>query len=289
MSRFVALGDSITLGIGDPLPGGAWRGWAALLAASVPGGELHNLAVSGALTRDVEREQLPRALELRPDVASVVVGVNDTLRRSFDVSAVAASVAHTVGSLRAAGAVVLTMRLPDPGRMFGLPESLARPLARRIGAVNAVTDAAAARFGALHVDMAGHPATYERRMWSVDRLHPSERGHRLLARSYAALLGLPGDRWPDAEPSSPPPTRRAQLGWMATKGTRWLVDRSTDLVPYLARVAMVEWWYGLRGRSHRLDDSMARDTTAALCRPLPQTRLALWLDPMDVPLTNSDR
>jgi lysophospholipase L1-like esterase len=29
--RFVALGDSLTEGVGDPV-GEAWRGWAALLA-----------------------------------------------------------------------------------------------------------------------------------------------------------------------------------------------------------------------------------------------------------------
>ena len=33
MTRFVALGDSITVGMGDPAPG---RGWAALLAGSLP-------------------------------------------------------------------------------------------------------------------------------------------------------------------------------------------------------------------------------------------------------------
>ncbi len=36
MTTFVALGDSITVGIGDPAPGGGWRGWAALLAGTVP-------------------------------------------------------------------------------------------------------------------------------------------------------------------------------------------------------------------------------------------------------------
>ncbi len=36
MTTFVALGDSITVGMGDPAPeGGGWRGWAALLAASL--------------------------------------------------------------------------------------------------------------------------------------------------------------------------------------------------------------------------------------------------------------
>lgn len=29
MTRIVTLGDSITLGMGDPAPYGGWRGWAA--------------------------------------------------------------------------------------------------------------------------------------------------------------------------------------------------------------------------------------------------------------------
>jgi hypothetical protein len=40
--------------------------------------ELHNLATLGALAADVERAQLPAATALRPDVASVVVGINDS-------------------------------------------------------------------------------------------------------------------------------------------------------------------------------------------------------------------
>ena len=48
MTTFAALGDSITLGIGDPAPGRTWRGWAALLADGLPGARLHNLATSGA-------------------------------------------------------------------------------------------------------------------------------------------------------------------------------------------------------------------------------------------------
>src|ERR1017187_9320480 len=98
----------------------AWRGWAALLSESLREPELHNLAVPGARSADVERDQLPRALELRPDVASVVMGINDTLRARFDPVRIEQAAAHTVGSLRAAGAVVLTMRLLEPGQMLGL-------------------------------------------------------------------------------------------------------------------------------------------------------------------------
>jgi lysophospholipase L1-like esterase len=244
MTRFAALGDSITVGMGDPMPAGGWRGWAALLAGTLPEPELHNLATLGALAADVERVQLPAATALRPDVASVVVGINDTLRGDFDPERTGASVGRTVAALRAAGTEVLTMRLPDPGQMFGLPGALARPLARRMRAVNAAVDEVARRHGTVHLDAARDPATYERCYWSVDRLHPNERGHRLIACRFHALLaaaGLPVGPGPDPEPSSPPPTRLAEVRWMATKGTAWLVRRSRDLVPALAGLALREW------------------------------------------------
>jgi len=260
MTRLVALGDSITLGVGDPVrlepePGTrgkgsrAWRGWAALLAAGLPEPELHIVAGNGACMADLERDQLPAALQLRPDVASVVIGVNDTLRPNFDPARIAASAAHTIGALRAAGAEVLTMRLPDPGRMLGVPGVLARPLARRAHELNEVMDEVAARFGTIHFDAARDADAYDPRMWAVDRLHPSERGHRLIARRFHALLaaaGLPVAVPPGAEPLNPPPTKAEQLAWMATKGTAWVARRSTDLVPCLLAMAFAEWRAGLR-------------------------------------------
>jgi lysophospholipase L1-like esterase len=246
MTTFVALGDSITVGMGDPDPGpsgGRWRGWAALLGASLPEPSIHNLATLGAQAADVERRQLPAAAALRPDVATVVVGINDTLRGDFDPRRTGAAIGRTVAALRASGAQVLTMRLPDPGQMFGLPTLLARPLGRRMRAVNAAVDEVASRYGTVHLDAAGDPATYERHNWSVDRLHPNERGHRLIACRFHELLassGYPVGPAPDPEPSSPPPTRLAEIAWMATKGTAWLLRRSTDLVPALIALAVRE-------------------------------------------------
>jgi len=248
MTTFAALGDSITLGVGDPAPGGGWRGWAAFLAQGLPGGHLVNLAANGARAADVERVQLPRALELRPDVASVIVGTNDILRAGFDVARIQAALAHVAGSLSAAGAVVLTMRLPDPGMMLGLPAALARPLARRLQVINEVMDQVAEQFGTLHFDAAAEPATYERRMWSADRLHPSERGHRYIAGCFhdrLAAHGHPVGPRPGAEPTSPAPTRYDTAAWMATKGTAWVLRRSTDLLPFLLFMAVRECWPGL--------------------------------------------
>jgi len=129
--------------------------------------------------------------------------------------------------------------------MFGLPRALARPLARRMRAVNQALDEVALRYGTLHMDVASVPTAYERRYWSVDRLHPNERGHRLIACQFHDLLaasGFPLGPGPDPEPSSPPPSRLAEIAWMATKGTAWLLRRSTDLVPALVSLAVREWW-----------------------------------------------
>jgi lysophospholipase L1-like esterase len=258
VTRFVALGDSITLGIGDPVrlgqaagergPGRrGWRGWAALLAEGLLDPDLHIVAVNGACMADLERDQLPVALRLRPEVASVVIGVNDTLRPNFDPDRIAAAAARTVGALRAAGAEVLTMRLPDPGRMLGVPGVLARPLARRAREVNDVMDGVAARFGTLHFDAASDAQAYDPRMWAVDRLHPSERGHRLIAARFHALLvraGHPVGPPPGTEPVNRPPSKAEQLAWMTTKGTAWIARRSTDLVPSLLALAFAEWRSG---------------------------------------------
>jgi lysophospholipase L1-like esterase len=265
VTTFVALGDSITLGIGDPVrlpspPGSSarghggvsrgprgWRGWAVLLADSLPEPDLHIVAGNGACMAELERDQLPAALQLRPDIASVVIGVNDMLRPNFDADRIGAAAAHTVGALRSAGADVLTMRLPDPGRMLGMPGVIARPLARRAQQLNEVIDAVAARFGTLHFDAASDAEAYDPSMWAVDRLHPSERGHRLIARRFHSLLAAAGYQVgppPGAEPVNKPPTRAEQAIWMATKGTAWVVRRSTDLVPNLLALAFAEWRAG---------------------------------------------
>ncbi|MFD1662487.1 SGNH/GDSL hydrolase family protein [Streptomyces caeni] len=268
--RFVALGDSLTEGVGDPV-GGTWRGWAALLAeglapADVPT-QFTNLGVSGAQTRDVLERQTPAALALRPDVVSVVIGVNDTLRCTFDIHAVAARLDTVYAAFRAQGAVLLTACLPDPGSMLRLPGALARPLARRQRAVNTVVHALSERYGALHLHAAEGAWIADRAMWSADRLHPGESGHRQLALRFHTLLagaGLATGTAPCAEPGLPPPSRSAGLWWLATAGTGWVARRCTDLLPQLLTLAAAEVRHRARGTSARLDLSASHAVTSAL-------------------------
>ncbi|KDN81287.1 SGNH/GDSL hydrolase family protein [Kitasatospora cheerisanensis] len=296
--RFAALGDSLTEGVGDPVPGG-WRGWAALLAPSLSPGpvDFRNLARSGALSRDLLVSQLPTALALRPQYAAVVVGGNDTLRAPFDLERTSRQVAAVLSSLTAVGTVPLTACLPDPGRLLRLPAPLARPLARRMRGINAVVHALSEHHHAVHLHLADLPWTEQRTLLSVDRLHPSAVGHQLIARGFHTLLAEAG------HPVGPPPVELsvrapgpgANLWWMATQGTRWVAARSTDLLPGLVALAAIEARHLLRGSARRLDQAEARATSAIISRltaptstpplplPHPRTTSPLTAPPQTAP------
>ncbi|MFH8341685.1 SGNH/GDSL hydrolase family protein [Streptomyces sp. AM6-12] len=274
--RFVALGDSLTAGVGDFTEDGP-RGWAALLAPSLGAGtRFTNLAVSGAQTRDVLERQTPAALALRPDLAAVVVGVNDTLRHTFDIHAVAARLDQIYAACTREGATLLTACLPDPGAMLGLPSALAAPLARRQRAVNAVVHALSDRYGAVHLHACDGGWIADRALWSADRLHPGERGHRRLAVRFHALLAEAGHATgqpPCPEPEFPAPTRAASLLWLATAGTAWVARRCRDLLPQLLSLAAEELRHCAHGTGAELDATASAAVAAALAA-LPQRRPA---------------
>jgi lysophospholipase L1-like esterase len=232
----VTLGDSTAVGLGDPVPGGAWRGFPVLLATAL-GAALVNPSFTGARAADVRRLQLPTALAANPQVAVIVVGMNDTLRSDFDPAGVQADLTATVTALRDAGAHVLLVRYHDHTRVFPLPAPLRRALQRRILALNAaigaVADTAPERIGVLDLDLM--PGGYDREVWAVDRLHPSELGHRMLADGFAALVAGAGFAVPHPVRLECGGGRRVtalhRAAWLVFRGVPWLVRRGRDLGP----------------------------------------------------------
>jgi lysophospholipase L1-like esterase len=245
--RFAALGDSFTHGIGDPR-GDGWRGWARILADAML--QVHdvsvcNLARPGATAADVRSEQLADALDHRPHVASLIVGLNDTMRSTWDADRVRADLLHTAEQLAAEGVLLLTVRFHDHSRVLHLPRFLARPMRRRIEALNAVYDEIHQRFDDVRVDLSGHPGVYDPDFWSIDRLHPSELGHRALADEFAALLEQRGLSFagPGLDLDGLDVTRWDELRWLVTEVAPWLGRRLSDLAP-AAAVALVRSWRG---------------------------------------------
>jgi lysophospholipase L1-like esterase len=229
------------VGLGDPVPGGGWRGFPVLLGAALGVTELVNPAFTGARMADVRERQLAAALAAAPDVAVLFAGMNDTLRSDFDPDRLRADCAAVVAALRAADAHVVLVRYHDHTRVFRLPAPLQRALRQRIDRLNAATAAVATEDpdGVTVLDLDVLPGGYERAAWAVDRLHPSELGHRLLAAALADLLAAAGFAVP--QPVSlrcgggREVTAAHRVAWLVFKGVPWLVRRGRDLGPVIVQ------------------------------------------------------
>lgn len=235
MATVVALGDSVTVGVGDV---GTPAGWAAHLAWSLGAQDFSNLARLGARARDVAREQAPVAMGMRPHLATLLVGGNDVLRGDFRASEVADHVEGTVDLLVGKGCDVVVVLLHDPHLTLPAPRIVREVLSERATAVNLAVRARIASAPRLVVvDPRTHPMTATREAWSIDRLHPSAAGHRALADMALASLAPLG--WYPQRPLQPPcgpqtsGWRRA--AWLALYGTPWFAKRSRDLLPDLVR------------------------------------------------------
>ncbi|MBT2506116.1 SGNH/GDSL hydrolase family protein [Streptomyces sp. ISL-98] len=230
--RYVALGDSQTEGLGDGDDTTGLRGWADRLAehlaAVEPRLQYANLAVRGRLAGQVHAEQLAPALALRPDLATVVAGVNDLMRPKFDAAEVVGHLEAMFAAISATGAHVATVTFPDIGKVV----PLARPLRPRVYELNSRIRAAAARHGATVVETAQHAFATDPRIWSEDRLHLSSLGHERFAAAAAHAVQLPGsdDTWTHALPPRPAAltglrAANAELRWLAAYLGPWLARR----------------------------------------------------------------
>ena len=236
----MAIGDSTTEGLDDPAVSGGYRGWADRLAERLgtlePDFRYANLAVRGRYVEQVRAEQLAPALAMRPDLISVIAGVNDLLRPRCDPADVVEGLDEMYRAAAATGATVLTITQPNPVAVL----RMARPIQRRLFAYNEAIRASAARHGVLLVDFERIPIATHPLFWSEDRLHLNSLGHTRMAATVAAALGLParpGDPGIDGGAELPPVPvldRRALL----TRDAAWL---GQYFAPWL--------WRYLRGRS----------------------------------------
>jgi lysophospholipase L1-like esterase len=229
-SRYVAIGDSFTEGIGDPEPlsPGGFRGWAdrvaEVLSARSAGFAYANLAVRGKLMQQIFDDQLEPALALQPDLITISAGGNNILRPGSDPDEVAARLDEAVARLRSAGATVVVFTGPDVG---------ATPVLGRVRGKAAIFNenvrALALRNGAIVADMWALRELADPRMWASDRLHLSAIGHNTVARMVLDTLDVPNDLLPfNPEPMPSIAWRQARaedLSWARTHLAPWVVRR----------------------------------------------------------------
>jgi lysophospholipase L1-like esterase len=189
---YAALGDSFTAGTGCE-PGERWADrLAATLAIGADDFTYRNLAVEGANSTEV-LDQLGPAIQLEPDLVTVVCGVNDVLFSVRpDASRYARNLAGIVRRLRAALPTVriVTATAPERWSFVELGQRTQARLERGMRRFNGVTRAVATSHGLLCLDVAQHPGLGESDNFIADGLHPSVDGHRQAAAGFAWLLGL---------------------------------------------------------------------------------------------------
>ncbi|HVW40916.1 MAG TPA: SGNH/GDSL hydrolase family protein [Amycolatopsis sp.] len=224
---YVALGDSFTEGLNDQLPDGTFRGWAdrlaEILAGDKPGFQYANLALRGKMLAEIVDEQVPVALELKPDLVTLCAGGNDVIVPGTDVDEIAAQLDTVVGALTGAGIDVLLFNGPDTKQL-----SVMNVLRGKIGIYNTHLWAIASRYGARVVDLWAMTVLRDHRAWSDDRLHFTPEGHRRIALRAADLLGVPNtetwrEPWPElADHPDWITMRRSDLAWTRMHLLPWI-------------------------------------------------------------------
>ena len=223
-TRVLALGDSITCGEGVGVRVHLAHTWAAVLAHALDA-EFDLLAERGAKTAQMRADQLPLAVTLRPELATVLVGLNDVSRTGWHPESVADDLRATVTALRDNGSTVLLGRLHDPTTQLPMPGWLRAMTQRRLDIVNTTVDALAGP-DVLVLDLASVPELWRRSGWAVDRVHPSVLGHRGIAQAALRVLREAGWHGPSqvSVPSAMEECSRfAEARWLALHGAPFLV------------------------------------------------------------------
>ena len=229
-TRYVALGDSFTEGVGDEEPGvpNGVRGWADRVAEELartrPDFAYANLAIRGRLLQQIVDEQLEPAIALEPDLITISAGGNDLIRPGGDPDELAARIDTVIGRLRATGADVVLFNVPDIAMTPVL-----RGIRGKVGIYNANLHGIAAKHGAIIADMWSARQLQQPRMWAPDRLHFSPYGHHAIAILVLDALGVQHELTP-TEPE-PLPARSWQrmklddIAWAREHLAPWVVRR----------------------------------------------------------------
>lgn len=224
--RFVAIGDSFTEGIGDPLPGVAdgHRGWAdrvaEVLARQVDDFAYANLAVRGKLIAQIAADQVEAALELTPDLITFSAGGNDVLRPRSDPDTVASQFEDAVVRLGRDGATLVVFTGIDTNFT-----PVFRGLRGKVAIYNENIRAIAERYDCIVADQWALKQVQDTRFFDDDRLHLNALGHHEVARMVLRALNVPNE----LEPLNPDPLPL----------TSWREARADDLV--WARAHLVPW------------------------------------------------
>ena len=228
--RVALLGDSSAAGYGvdrvEETPGAVLASGLAERADRRV--HLRAFAVVGARSSDLPG-QVERALGTRPDVAVILIGVNDVTHQVLPAQSVR-HLAEAVRRLREAGAEVVVGTCPDLGTIQPIAPPLrqvARAWSRRLATAQTIAVVeAGGRTVSLGTILGPEFAAAPALLFGPDRFHPSADGYRSLADvilpTLLAAIGVVRDEELEPEPyrgEGVLPVARAAVEAVRTPGT----------------------------------------------------------------------
>jgi acyl-CoA thioesterase I len=185
--RYVALGDSYTIGTGLEDESQNFPSLLAKRLTKETGLDvaLVNLGVNGYTTTDLIREELPVAGRLRPEVVTVLIGANDVVQRSSEAAyrTRLAEIYDAVARLAPPATNVVSVSTPDFSALPGAaPFGTASELRTRIDAFNRIAQSEAVARGFHYADISVISRENRGQDWlAADGLHPGPAQHRAIA------------------------------------------------------------------------------------------------------------
>jgi len=239
ISRYIALGDSMTEGMTDEMVNGKFRGWADRIADVMASQNNEftymNLAVRGKLIQQVIDDQIPHIAPYvtgKETLVSFHAGANDVIRPNYNPAVTLPLYIEAAKKVAATGCTLMLFTVMEKptseGRTGKVWES-------RFHEFNKIVRHTAEITGAVIIDWNVAPFLSDLRFLALDRLHLNAEGHYRVAQGVLEKLGLPFDaQWKIPLPPAEPTPFVKKFG----SDMRWII---TFVIPWI--------WRRLRGKS----------------------------------------
>lgn len=228
---YIAIGDSLSEGLGDFTfnQNRHHNGWTDRLAgilareAQDSNYDFHfaNLALRGTKLETIMSQQVAKALQLQPDLVSVMAGSNDLLSKEDSLPRLRASYRDGLQQLLAGGCDVVVANTINP-----LHLRVFKPLRYRAERFSEMIGDVAGEFAIPVIDVFGIQDFEQLLYWAEDMVHFSGHGHIAVANQAAKLLDL-NYRYQQINTADFAPVTRSVFETLAWVGR--------DVIPFLQR------------------------------------------------------
>jgi len=180
---FVAMGDSLTQGIGDEVDGIPLKSWVEHFAQlHEPPLRFTNLAKRGLLSKEIRLTQLEEAVALQPDLVSIIAGANDILKGHWNKDEYKNDMEMIVETLSGLRAKIIIANQPDFSERLPMPVEQKLLIKTQLEEANEIIQLLSDKYNLIHIDFWDNPMAKNPSFLSKDLVHPNSRGYQEIAK-----------------------------------------------------------------------------------------------------------